>query len=1056
MNSRLPDLTDGQWDFLSVLHAFGEPVSIDIAGAVSPIHPGQFLDLLGRENRPPYVLRSEQENYSIDPERFAELDGHLKMMNTQERLNEIVDKLYSQQLIDKVGFPVLKALTDKLEESHRAAEIEISLAEMALKNNDEGSAVHILQSTIARLSSIAESPEASHYFVRAVIMLTSLWLLSGKNLIEVVSLLKKALKVSHITGDKRSQAILNLNLSTCYRFMGRDEDFWNAFSKGYQGIKDLGDKDILSRTAFILTLNLVQQGLYKEAKPHFETFLPPLSIAEAEEVLPFQKDEFIVLYGMCLVFLGEFSEAFGFLHFCWKRAKEESYQLGILSAKNLLGVALLILMRVEPAKDILESALRETKRPEYRFYLYILQFNLAYAYFLEGHFERAMETIAEVSSVGEELGTYRFPMAGYILEMVFELKRLGFSPDTRFNYDNQVQAILNGKDIDLKGTVLRLEAVSMKSEGKSSNRIEEHLVSSEKYLEQSGNRLQLGKTCLELARLNLHRGDEETAVRDFEKAYHCFGEQAQIFFPEDSKRFLRSGDASDNKDHLYRQRFTETIEAYDAISTSKGKKDTFLKCLRSICKIAGAERAGLFMLEKRKKPKGIHSTVLYNMTQKEIESAEFGAGKALIMKALETQEICIERDDARAPKRELFSIRSRCCLPLPINDGQWCVLYLDNSFTEDRYDDVDTLSISKLIRKAESRFGELSDDRQTVDPAERIERERLFEEDRWHDEPISENPAMLALIAEADRIASTESTVLITGETGTGKEVLAKRIHALSHRSEKPLVVVDLTAIPESLLESELFGHEKGAFTGADRQKIGRLELAHQGTLFLDEIGEIPLAFQVKLLRVLQEKKITRIGGAKAIPIDFRLITATNRDLENQVAAGRFRRDLYYRLNVVPISLPPLRERHNDIIVLAQHFLSEFQKRYNKPGIRLTLEDKTWLMTYDWPGNIRELRNIIERNVILSTHGLLNLAGFTPPTAASQPSPLREDGSPAGAAGPLIPVEDFPTLEEVQRRYIQLVLEKTGGKITGPGGAVSILGMKPSSLYGRMKRLGMR
>jgi transcriptional regulator with GAF, ATPase, and Fis domain len=303
---------------------------------------------------------------------------------------------------------------------------------------------------------------------------------------------------------------------------------------------------------------------------------------------------------------------------------------------------------------------------------------------------------------------------------------------------------------------------------------------------------------------------------------------------------------------------------------------------------------------------------------------------------------------------------------------------------------------------------------------------------------VGESPAVLRLLDLVDQVADSEASVLILGETGVGKELLAQRIHERSQRASGPFVAVDLSAIPESLIESELFGHEKGAFTGADRQKPGRLELAHQGTLFIDEVGEIPAHLQTKLLRVFQEKTFVRIGASRPLSSDFRLVAATNRDLEVEVAEGRFRKDLYYRLNVVPLRVPPLRERGQDVILLAKHFISHYGRKHNRPDIHLTSGEKAELLAYHWPGNVRELQNIIERAVLLAEEDAmgLNLPNRTEPASNH-------------------PFTGTPTMEELQRRYIKFVLEKTAGRIGGPGGAAEILGMKRTTLYTRMKKLGI-
>jgi formate hydrogenlyase transcriptional activator len=251
------------------------------------------------------------------------------------------------------------------------------------------------------------------------------------------------------------------------------------------------------------------------------------------------------------------------------------------------------------------------------------------------------------------------------------------------------------------------------------------------------------------------------------------------------------------------------------------------------------------------------------------------------------------------------------------------------------------------------------------------------------------------------------------------------------------LVVVDPTTIPENLFESELFGHEKGAFTGAHQQKIGKLELSHQGTLFIDEVGEIPLALQAKFLRVLQEKRFTRVGGTKEISSDFRLVTATNRDLSGEVRAGRFREDLYYRINVMDITIPPLRERPGDAVLLAEHFLAVFTRKYDRPDLVLDDITRTALHDYHWPGNVRELRNVIERSVLMSGHGRLEM------------NLPRQKGNESD------PFHDLPKMDDLQRQYIQYVLDRTGGRISGPAGAAEILGLKRTTLHSRMERLGL-
>jgi formate hydrogenlyase transcriptional activator len=320
----------------------------------------------------------------------------------------------------------------------------------------------------------------------------------------------------------------------------------------------------------------------------------------------------------------------------------------------------------------------------------------------------------------------------------------------------------------------------------------------------------------------------------------------------------------------------------------------------------------------------------------------------------------------------------------------------------------------------------------TVDP---VSYERRFEQ------VIGNSPALEAVLEQVERVAPADSTVLIQGETGTGKELIAHAIHSLSSRCGRPFVRLNCAAIPLDLLESELFGHEKGAFTGAIGQKIGRFELADKGTLFLDEVGDIPPALQPKLLRVLQEQEFERLGSTRTHQVDVRLVGATNRDLMEMVNRGEFRNDLYYRLNVFPIMLPPLRERREDIPVLVNHFVEIFARQMGRPIEEIPTETMSALSSYQWPGNIRELQNLIERAVILSNYGVL-------------PNPLLSEGVQRGAISPVATVP-VTTLRDHERTLILRTLESVGWVIGGPKGAAAKLGLKRTTLIHKMHKLGI-
>ncbi len=308
---------------------------------------------------------------------------------------------------------------------------------------------------------------------------------------------------------------------------------------------------------------------------------------------------------------------------------------------------------------------------------------------------------------------------------------------------------------------------------------------------------------------------------------------------------------------------------------------------------------------------------------------------------------------------------------------------------------------------------------------------------RRFEQIIGKSAVLEAVLEQVQRVAPTDSTVLVHGETGTGKELIARAVHNLSSRCGRPFVKLNCAAIPFDLLESELFGHEKGAFTGAIAQKIGRFELADQGTLFLDEVGDIPLALQPKLLRVLQEQEFERLGSGRTHQVDVRLVAATHRNLVEMVKRNEFRSDLYYRLNVFPVTLPPLRARREDIPALVDHFVEIYARKMNKQIEHISPETMAAFVSYPWPGNIRELQNLIERSVILSSGNVLHPPLLNLKTSAEAESP------------------EATTLEEAERNHIRKILEQTRWVVSGPNGAAARLGIKRSTLYFRMQKLGI-
>jgi formate hydrogenlyase transcriptional activator len=387
-------------------------------------------------------------------------------------------------------------------------------------------------------------------------------------------------------------------------------------------------------------------------------------------------------------------------------------------------------------------------------------------------------------------------------------------------------------------------------------------------------------------------------------------------------------------------------------------------------------------------------------------------------------------------------LKSACWLPLVSRDRVLGVLAVA-SRREAAFTEKDAYALGQIA----SRVGIAVDNalafRQIAELRDRLNQEKHYLEEELHTnnsfgEIVGKTHQLKSVLKLVETVAPTDATVLILGETGTGKELIARAIHQLSARRERTFVKLNCAAIPSGLLESELFGHEKGAFTGAITQKIGRLELAHKGTLFLDEVGDLPLELQPKLLRALQEKEFERLGSTRTIPVDVRLVVATNRDLGKMVAERQFRSDLYYRLKVFPITTPPLRERAEDIPLLVRHFVDKHARRMNRQIETIPSEVIHAFTRWHWPGNVRELENFIERAVILSPGSVLR-------------APLTELQVPEEE----VKAAEKPTLAAAEREHILRVLRETDGVLGGPHGAAARLGLKRTTLITKMKKLGI-
>ena len=514
------------------------------------------------------------------------------------------------------------------------------------------------------------------------------------------------------------------------------------------------------------------------------------------------------------------------------------------------------------------------------------------------------------------------------------------------------------------------------------------------------------------------------------------------------------------------QRKCSLLDINNAIINNLTQEALFASTYEAIRRVVSFDQAAFLLHQPEKK------TLKLLSMDSDTESEFFRLEKeydlqeaSVSARVLDRQQTVVRGDLAKeqesAGDQQLVAegIQSYCVVPL-VAMGNSIGTFTVWSESKNRYSEADAELLQEVANQVALAIANMKSYEEIAALKARLEKENAYLQEEIRnvhnfEEIVGNSPMLLELLRRVDQVAPADSSVLIYGETGTGKELIARAIHDRSARKNRPLVKVNCSAISAGLVESELFGHVKGAFTGAIERRIGRFELADGGTIFLDEVGELPLESQVKLLRVLQEREFEPVGSNRSVRVDVRIIAATNRNLQESISAGSFRPDLYYRLSVFPLEVPPLRERRSDIPQLAKFFLSRYSRNLGKrmDGISAAATEK--LKSYSWPGNVRELQNVIERALILCQGPILELGSDL---INVSPSEALRDAAPTAAEGAQYagPSSSIKTLEEVERAHISAVLEQTRGVVEGANGAAKTLGMHPNTLRHRMEKLGIK
>lgn len=848
----------------------------------------------------------------------------------------------------------------------------------------------------------------------------------------VLSILQSGLKRARKLNNPRLQALLKMHMAKNEWLRSRYTSALKQFEEGWSLAQEINDPKLLRSATTFSTFFLFWQGRFREAVRIYEKSVPNIE--------KYPKGGFpllaVMTVGYCYAQIGQVTQGLGMLDAIRSQCLEKGDLYLASYTEGNIGNILMDNGRTDEALQFLKDSQKKAKQAHNDWVLLTGKIFLAYLYFQRREKKKALSSLREFLRQSRKVQTtvYLYP---YLMELALAMEKGAFPGVDGFSLEKLVNGMIRGKNIFMKGVAYRYQGILQYLKGEPSATTIQSLKKSIRWLEASGHQIELFKSRLEMAREYLRDGEREKAKELTLTASQEGTALNDTLVPDDLRGLIKDRPVGENL-------LKEILKLGQEVVTIRKYRDLVQHIISTVNRITGAERGAIFLLGAR----GDHHPLLLkaskNLTSDQVHDKNFASSSKMI------EEVAIAGkgsvlDTRPEENRELRAgeiIRSRICVPMILRDKTVGVLYHDNRLLSSAFKESDLELLSYFAALAAFAL----DNARAYDEIQRLN-QKLSEETLYYKEEhlqdlhfediVGESPAIKDVLNQVDQVSGTGASVMIIGETGVGKELVARAIHRHSNRKDNPFIRVQCSALPESLIPSELFGHEKGAFTGAVRRRAGRFELADGGTLFLDEIGDISLDIQVRLLRVLQTKEFERIGGSETLRSDFRLVVATNRNLEKEVKAQKFRADLYYRLAVFPIYVPPLRERREDIPLLAHYFLKIYAKKRGKGFSRIPHTDMDRLLQYDWPGNVRELENIIERGTILSGEGVFRVPELT----GKKPDWVHHEGR--------------VTLRDNERRHILWALQKTSWKVRGPGGAAELLDLPASTLAFRMKKLGI-
>jgi formate hydrogenlyase transcriptional activator len=844
-----------------------------------------------------------------------------------------------------------------------------------------------------------------------------------------LSFLKEARERARRLHKKSYELLLEMHIAKYERLGSEFNNALGRFEHALSQVEQMNDPELTSATAMFNTYFLFWQGRFRDVIEVYERSVPDV------EKYPVGHFPIIatMMVGHCYTMVGQFTQGLGMLDAIRDYCLQKGDRYLLAHSGSVIAMAMLSVNRPEDALRYLKLALKEAEESSNFWVEVLVTLILAYVHYLMGNKKESLQYLRKFlkNSKGMQAHMLLYP---YLMEICWAMEKGELSSIPGLSLEHEIDRMLKLKNIFMKGIAYRYQALLGKSKGWPNQKIAQLLALSTKWLGGSGCQIELANTQLELTRYYISVRNEKKAKATIRIASGIFSSMNIEMIPDDLRAL-----AGDEK--LEGAIFEEMINLVIEMASREDNKKLLQQIVATANRITGAERGALLLLDDGTQYQKLQLRASKNLTIEQIYDPGFTSSRKMIEEVIATGEGCIFEtgligDSTLVPKE---AVHSSICVPVIFHERIIGALYHENRLLCNVFKESDLKLLAYFAALAAIDLNNARTHEDENEKDEKLSIEQKGIQPHHVEGIISTSPAMQQILSQIAQVAQTDTAVLILGETGVGKNIVAGAIHRQSLRRDNPFITVQCSALTESLITSELFGHEKGAFTGATNRRIGRFELAHGGTLFLDEIGDLSLEVQARLLRVLQSKEFERVGGGKDIlTSDFRLIAATNRNLEKEVKENRFREDLYYRINIFPLYIHPLRERREDIPLLVHHFFTLFTSRYGKSFDKIPQEVMEKLVRHDWPGNIRELENIIQRSVISSQGPHFHLSSLE--------IMHHKDGH----------TDLFSTLEENERRHILDALERSGWKIHGTGGAADILKIHPSTLSSRMKKLGLR